>query len=112
VIEFTPEIRETIVKEFDEMKMVKDMHRLGKVSQDGSDIGRGQVGGHGFDVHLLPSEDFPEPFQSFGTFALADINDGTTFQVKHDGQVAMAFANGDFIDGDLLKFMVKIYTEN
>nr|WP_052301931.1 hypothetical protein [Desulfobacca acetoxidans] len=56
-------------------------------------------------MHLLPLEDFPEPFQDFGTFALPDIDDGTTFQVKYDGQVAMAFANADFIDGDLLKFM-------
>ncbi len=85
--------------------MIEFQHRLGKVTRDGIDIGRGQVGGHGFNMHLLPLEDFPEPFQDSGTFALPDIDDGTTFQVKYDGQVAMAFANADFIDGDLFKFM-------
>jgi hypothetical protein len=75
------------------------------VSKDGADISRGQIGGHGFEAHLLAPEDFPEPFQSFGTFALADINDSTIFQVKHDGQVAMPFTDGDFIDGDLLEFV-------
>jgi hypothetical protein len=87
------------------MKMVKDMHRIGKVSKDSANIGWGQIGGHSFETHLLPPEDFPEPFQGLSAFALADKNDGTAFQVKHDGQVAMSFADGDFSDDDLLQFV-------
>jgi hypothetical protein len=72
------------------------------VSKHGADLGRGQIGGQSFDAHVLPPENLPEPFQGFSAFALADIDYSTASQVKHDGQVAVSFADSDFIDGNAL----------
>ena len=54
-----------------------------------------------FGVGLF--EPVPEGFSGVGVFALADKDDGTAHEIEDDGEVAMAVADGDFIDGDVLE---------
>ena len=51
------------------------------------------------------TQPLPEGFQSIPAFAVADEHDRAGEQVEDDGQVAVALADVDFIDGDLLELM-------
>jgi len=47
----------------------------------------------------------PEWIQGISAFALADEDYGARFQIHHDGQVLVALANANLINGDLFEFM-------
>ena len=50
-------------------------------------------------------EPSPEGIQSFSAFAVAHEDHGPAFQVQNHGQIAVSFADTDFIDGDLLELV-------
>src|ERR1700677_4925221 len=83
------------------MEAIKDQGGVGQSPGNGVDVGRTHVGGHGLDLGPTTPQSLPESFQSVSPFASANLDDGSALQVQHDRQVAMAVADGDFVDGDL-----------
>ena len=75
------------------------------MGQHGTDIGWRHVGGHRLEAHFLTFEPSPERLQGLGAFAVADEDHGPAFQVQDHRQVAVPFADGDFVDGDLLELV-------
>ena len=67
----------------------------------GVDVRRRHVGGHGLDPGPAATQAFPEILQGIPSLSIPDVNHRPRFQVQDHGQVAMAFANGNLVDGDL-----------
>ena len=57
------------------------------------------------DLGPGPAQPLPEGLQGLHAFAVADEHHGAAEQVEHHGEVVMALADGDFIDGDLLELV-------
>src|SRR3954454_10206478 len=81
------------------------MHRLGQVVTHGPEVGGRHIGRHRLDPGPSPAQAFPEAFQGFDAFAVADEHHGAAVEVEHHGDVAMSLADGDFIDGDLFELV-------
>src|ERR1700683_2484373 len=81
------------------------MYCLGQVIAYGSDVGGRHIGGHGLDLGPGAAHAFPEGFQGFYAFAVADEDDDAAEQIEYHGEVTMALADGNFINGNLLELM-------
>ena len=102
-LEFAAEVGQAVVEELDDVEVVEDVERLRQVLADGEDVGRRHVGGDGLDRGVRGFQAFPEGNQGVGAFALADEDHGPANEVEHDGEVAVAVADGDFVDGEALE---------
>src|SRR5437899_1253016 len=87
------------------MKAIKDQSGVGQSPGDGVDVGRTHVRGHGLDLSPTASQPLPEGFQGVCSLAPADVDDGPAFQVQDNRQVAVAVADGDFVDGNLSQLL-------
>ena len=104
-VEFASEFGEAVVEEFDDVEVVEDVEGFGQVPSDGEGVGGGHVGGDGFDLGVGLSQAFPEGDQGVGAFSLADEDDGAAEEIEDDGEVAVAVADGDLVDGEASEFL-------
>jgi hypothetical protein len=102
-VQFPAEGAPLAVEQLDDMEVVEDMHRPGQVVADGADVGLAHVGGHRRDLGAGRAQAPPERLQGVDALAVADEHDRPGDEVEHDGEVAVALADGDLVDGDLLE---------
>jgi hypothetical protein len=78
---------------------------FGKVVADGVDVGLRHVAGDG--PHLGPrgTQSLPKGRQGLGAFAVPHEHNRAAAKVEDQGKVAMAFADGQLVDGDLLEVL-------
>lgn len=101
------EVGQPLVEGLDHVEVVEDVISVGEVFADGEDVGGRHIGGDGFDPGTSRFEPFPEGFEGIGPFSVANEQDGATLQIEHDGEIVMALADRDFVDGnagDMLEF--------
>lgn len=67
------------------------------------DASRGHIHGNGSYPGSRRTELSPERLKRIGSFPFPDEDHGATLQIENDGQIPMAFANADLIDGDPLQ---------
>src|SRR4029077_8420238 len=96
---------ELLVVQFDHMKVIEHVHRSPDVLANGSDVGGRNVRGNRLDLGVGTTQPFPEKLEGIHAFAIADEDDGTSFQIEHDGQIPVPLADVDFIDGNLLELV-------
>nr|WP_231716387.1 hypothetical protein [Desulfosarcina alkanivorans] len=98
-------IGKPIIIEFDDVKMVEDDDRLGKIFPDSLYVNPGHIDGDRFNGGFRALQSTPEGNERIGSFSVAYKNDSTGIQVQNDGQIVMACANGDLIDGQLSEML-------
>src|SRR5688572_9945918 len=83
------------------MEVIENMDDVWQVVAYGSDVGLAHVGGHGPNPDPRPPQARPERLQGVDAFAVADEDNGARDEIEHHGQIVMAFAHSDLVDGDL-----------
>ena len=104
MVEFSSQVGKLFIEQLNDMEMVKNDGSLGEVFLDSRNIGRRHIHGHRFYPGFGWFQTSPERQERIGTFAVADKYNGTGFQIQHDGQIFVAFADGNFIDGNQSQF--------
>lgn len=94
---------ELVVEQLDHMKAIEDVNGFSEILAHGPDIGGGHVGGNGLDLGVRAPQSLPEGLQGVHALAVTDENHGAGEKIEDNGQVAMALADVDFVDGDLLE---------
>jgi len=89
-VEVAAQVGEFLVEQLDDMEMVEDQDRVGKVCQHGADIRGRHVHGHGFNGGPSTREPVPEGVKGLGSLPVVNKHDGPGDQVQDDRHVPMA----------------------
>ena len=93
------------------MKAIEHERRIREIGLHGINVGRRHICGNGLDVRPTGTQAFPEGNQRISAFSVADKDDGTAFQVQDEGDIAMSFADGNLINGDLSQVLQLRFAE-
>jgi len=63
----------------------------------GRDEGSREVGGHDFNLHLVPPHSFPEPLQCLLALSITHMDDAPRVEVNHDGLIDMSLTDGELV---------------
>ena len=94
---------EAVIEELHHVEVIEDVDGLRQVFADGKDVSGRHVGGDGLTIFAWAFFSRSQKgSQGLGALAAADEDDRSGVQIEHDGEIAVAVADGDFIDGDAL----------
>ena len=105
MVQLTTEGAELVVEQLDDVEVIEHVYGPRQVVAHRPDVGRRHVRGHRFDLGPRPPQPPPERLEGIDTLAVADKHHRSGEQVQHHRQVAMALADGDLVDGDLLELV-------
>jgi len=89
------------VDEGGEVVMIENDGDAGEVFFDGPDVGVADVHGHGPEIGRPAGEGFEEGNDAFAAFSFGEVEDASAGEIDDDGHVNVAFADAEFINGDV-----------
>jgi len=95
-IQFSPQVGELLVEQFDDMKVIEHNLGLGQPLADGLDVGLRHVHGHGLNLSPRSPQTLPKRLQGLAAFALADEYHRAALQIQDHRQIVAVLPDRDF----------------